>query len=142
MINLNIPTMLIHLVFFLIMMAVLNELLLKPLLKVMDEREKRVEGNQAAAEEAESKGREMKKNYQERIELARKESVSERDRIRKAADEEENKIIVAARGKAGDLIAEIREKISGEYQQASAVLESEAEAMGREIAARILGRQV
>lgn len=142
MINLNIQTVLIHLVFFLAMLVILNELLFKPLLRVMDEREKRVEGNRQIALKAGSESDHLKKDYTSQLDAAKKDSVKERDEIRKLAEAEEDKIIKAAREKAGDMIGTLRESIAAEFDQAQATLRADSETLGKEIAKRILGRAV
>lgn len=142
MININIQTMLIHMVFFLIVVVLINELLLKPMLAVMDKRKQSVEGNQQAAREADAEAREMKSKFSEQIGLARKEAAQEREKVRKTAAEEEAKIIKESREKAGNMLADLREKIAAEYRQAQESLKADSEAMGKDIAARILGRSV
>jgi F-type H+-transporting ATPase subunit b len=134
--------MLIHMGFFLIVVFILNQLLIKPILRVLDARKDRVEGNRHAAEQADAAAKTMRADYTARIEAAKKESLQLKDSARREADAEEDKIIKAARAKAGDLVAEVKEKIAAEFQDAQAGLRAETEAMGRNIAARILGRQV
>lgn len=143
MINLEPLTLLTHLVLFLIMVyVIINPLLLKPILKVMEEREARIDGNLREAKEAAAAGEELMAEYKHKLEAARKDALQEKDEVKKTAEEEEKKIIVAAREKAGDLMAEIREKISAEYEVARKTLVADTEAMGKDIASRILGRQV
>lgn len=142
MININIGTVLIHLVMFLAMVAALNVLLFKPLLKVIDERESRVSGNRLAAEGATRELDAMKSSYLEKLELARKQANQEKDALRKAAEAEEDKIVRAAREQAGNMVSELRERIAAEYQGARDQLAASSQDMGRQIAARILGRSI
>ena len=134
--------MLIHMAFFLIMVMVLNQLLLKPLLRVMDARKDRVAGNREVAERAGLEAKNMKDKFTLEIDGARKDSVTLRERIRQEGEAEEDKIIKAAREKSGDLVAEVREKIAAEFKEAQAGLRAESSKLGREIAARVLGRAV
>lgn len=143
MINLEPFTVLIHLVIFLVMVfGVLNPLLFKPMLRVMDERKARVGGNQEAAEDARAKAEELIGTYSEQIKEARQEALREKEGIRKTGENEEDSIIKTAREKSGNMIAELQQKIAAEYQEARQILVSESEAMGKEVAARILGRRV
>jgi len=142
-INIEPFTVLIHLVFFLVMVfLVLNPLLFKPILRVIDERESRVDGNLEAAEKARKSSDQLKGDYEQQMEEARKEAIKEKEKIKKAALQEEEQIVVAAREKAGNLVADMREKIAAEYNQAKGSLQAEAEEMGRQIAGKILGRPV
>ena len=142
MININIGTVLIHLVMFLAMVGLLNALLFQPLLKVMDERERRVSGNRAAAEHASLDLNAMKNSYLEKLDLVRKQAGQEKEAMRQTAQAEEEKIVRAAREKAGNLVADLRERIAAEYQGARDQLASSSQDMGRQIAARILGRSL
>jgi F-type H+-transporting ATPase subunit b len=134
--------MLIHMGFFLVVVMVLNKLLVKPVLKVMDARKDRVDGNLHAAEKAGASAKQMREEYLKEIESAKKDAQTLREKIKKEGEAEEDRIIKAARGKAGDLVAEVREKIAAEFKDAQAGLRRESQAMGKEIAGRILGRQV
>ncbi len=143
MINVEFTTVIIHLAFFLVMVyLVLNPLLFQPILRVMEERDKKVAGNLEAAREAEAAGHEAKDRFDREINEAKKTAVVEKDQARKVAEEEEARVVKAARERAGDMVAEIREKISAEYDQAKKTLQDETEAIGKDIAAKILGREV
>jgi len=141
-INLNIQTLVIHLVFFLIMLVVLNKLLFQPMLKVMDARKDRVDGNRQAADQAVAEARVMVDDYDAKIAEARKEAVKEKDSVRRTAEEEKEKIVKTARGKAGEMIGVLKEQIAAEYNEAQQSLRDQSEATGKDIAERILGRSV
>jgi F-type H+-transporting ATPase subunit b len=142
-INFEPITIVVHLALFLFMVyGILNPLLFKPLFKVFDERKARAEGNQDIATEALEKADVIKAEYAQKMENARKEAAAARDEVRKTAEEEEEKIITAAREKAGVMIGKLRENIATEYDEAQKILTAETEAMGKEVASRILGRAV
>lgn len=142
MINISLGTVLIHLVMFLAMVGILNALLFKPLLRVMDERESRVSGNRSAAEHATHDLEAMKNSYLEKLEQVRKQASAEKDALKKIAEAEEEKIVRAAREQAGNLVSSLRERIAAEYQGARDQLATQSQDMGRQIAARILGRSI
>ena len=142
MINLSIWTLIIHLGFFLLMLVVLNKLLFQPMLAVMDERTERVDGNREAADKAVSGAGDMIDEYQGRIASARKELGAEKDEVRKATDAEVDKLLQSARIAAGEVVAEVREKVAAQYQAAEDGLKADSQAMGKDVAERILGRSV
>ena len=142
MINLNVTTLVIHLVFFLIMLVVLNKLLFQPFLAVMDKRKEAAVGNAEEADEAEAKALTMKRDYEDKIAEARKSAAKEKEAIRKAGEAENEKLVKDARIKGGEVVADMQEKIASEFKDAQAALRSESESMGKEIASRILGRAV
>jgi len=142
-INIQPETVIIHMVLFLVMVyVVLNPILFKPMLRVMDERKKRIDGNLEAAKVDERESERLRRDYEQKLDDAKKTAVQEKEKIKKAAEKEEEKIIREAREKAGDLVAEVREKISLQYKEARESLRAESEAMGKEIAQKILGRPV
>ncbi len=140
MISISVWTLVSHLILFLLMVVILNQLLFKPMLRIFDLRKGSVDDNQHAAAHARTKADELGRDFASQMEAAKKDALLERDQVKKAAQDEEDKIIKAAREKAGDVVAGIREKIAAEYQSASQSLTAEAQAMGKEIAVRILGR--
>ncbi len=142
MINLSIWTLIIHLGFFLVMLVVLNKLLFQPMLAVMDERTERVDGNREAADKAVSGAGEMIDEYQSRIAGAKKELGSEKDEVRRATDAEVDKLLQSARISAGEVVADVREKVAAQYQAAEDGLKADSQAMGKDVAERILGRSV
>lgn len=142
MINVNLWTVIIHLVLFLIMVVLLNRLLFQPLFAVMDQRKSRVNDNRKRAEELSAVNEELVREYRSRLEQAKKEAAQEKETLRRVAAAEEDQIIKAAREQAGNMVADLRERIAGEYREAEGRLRKEAENMGREIAAKMLGRPV
>ncbi len=142
-INIEPITLIIHMVFFLIVVfAILNPLLFKPLLRVMDERTNRVDDNLKAADEAGNKYESLRQDYEHKLEQASSDAASEREKIKKSAEEEEDRMIKEAREKAGDMVADVREKISKQYGEAREKLMADSEAAGNDIAERILGRSL
>ncbi len=142
MINFEPLTILAHMGLFLVMVIFLNSMLFKPMLKIMEEREKKIGGNKKLAEESECRAEEIISEYEAKIADAKKEANKERDKVRSAAEAEEDKMIKAAREKAGDMIADLREKISVEYKEAEGLLQAQSREMGKEVAQKILGRAV
>ena len=142
MISINVWTMLSHLVLFLAMLVILNQLMFKPMLRVFDQRKDGVEKNRGEAERSRARADQLSREFAEHMEEAQKEALLELEKVKKAAQDEEDRIIKSARETAGDMVAEIREKIAAQYQSASQSLHADSQAMGREIAGRILGRAV
>lgn len=142
MINVNVPTVIIHLFLFLGVVVLLNQLLFKPLFAVMDERKNRVQGNQARAAELSAANEELSRQYRSQMDQAKKEAAQEKDGVRRQGEAEEGRIIKSAREQSGNLIADLQEKIALEYRAAETVLRTDTEALGRQIAAKMLGRSL
>ncbi len=142
MISLNVETIIIHMVFFLIMVWVLHQFLFKPILQTIDARKDTVDGNQGSAKDMDSRADELARQYNEKMEESRKEAVLEKEKLKRAGETEEDRIIKESREKVGDMIADLRERIAADFQQAKQGLQADADAMGKDIAGRVLGRDV
>lgn len=138
------PNVTIFIVFglFLIFAFILNQILFKPIGKVLDERESLTDGAAAEARAAARQYQSRLANYEETIRQARAESYRKIEEQRKAALDERQKLIDAARAQAEVEIAKGREQIAGEAAVARTQLESEARQIAEQISRTVLGRAV
>ncbi len=138
------PNITIFIVFglFIIFALILNQILFKPIGKVLDERESLTEGAAAEARAAARQYQSRLANYEETIRQARAESYRKIEEQRKAALDERQKLIEAARGQADAEIAKGREQIAKEATAARTQLESEARQIAEQISRTVLGRAV
>jgi F-type H+-transporting ATPase subunit b len=138
----QLPALPILLALFVALIFPVNALLLRPLLRVLDERLQRIEGARERAENLSAQAEETLGRYRHAIEAARNE-----------ADEERKGVVEAARGAQSQLVSEARteaereqERARAEVEQASeqarASLRRDAELLAREAAQRILGRDL
>ena len=138
------PNITIVIVFglFIIFAFILNQILFKPIGKVLDERESHTEGAAAEARAAARQYQSRLANYEETIRQARAESYRKIEEQRKAALDERQQLIEAARAQADAEIAKGREQIGKEAAVARTQLESEARQIAEQISRTILGRTV
>jgi F-type H+-transporting ATPase subunit b len=138
------PNITIVIVFglFIIFAFILNQILFKPIGKVLDERESRTEGAAAEARAASRQYQARLANYEETIRQARAESYRKIEEQRKAALDERQKLIEAARGQADAEITKGKEQIAKEATAARAQLEGEARQIAEQISRTVLGRAV
>ncbi len=62
--------------------------------------------------------------------------------MKKAAAEEESKILSEAHGKASDRLQTIKEQVAAEAADAGKTLKAEAENLAGQIATKVLGREL
>jgi F-type H+-transporting ATPase subunit b len=138
------PNITIVIVFglFIIFAFILNQILFKPIGKVLDERESLTEGAAAEARAASRQYQARLANYEETIRQARAESYRKIEEQRKAALDERQKLIEAARGQADAEISRGKEQIAKEATAARAQLEGEARQIAEQISRTVLGRAV
>lgn len=133
-------TIVIQFLNFVVLMAVLNYLLYRPLRNILNQRKESIEGSYQTATELETAIEEKMTHYQKQLQDAKLKGNQERAVVRQAAAEEESKILSAAQTAAATHVQEIREQVSKDAKLASQQLQKETEAIAGEIAAKVLGR--
>lgn len=135
-------TIVVHIVLFLILLAVLKPLLFDPMLKLFEEREIRTEGAKKKAAEEDKKTADAQGKYDEGMAKARAEGNVERDKLRGEGLKKEADILAKVRAEAQKTLEEGRSRVAAEGDTARKALEIEATNLGRDLASRVLGREV
>ncbi len=127
---------------FIILLIVLNKLLYRPLTKIIAQRREKVEGSYARAKDLEADIDEKMEHYQQQLSDAKILANEERNKLKKAASEEEAALLSEAHGKATTRLRAIKVQVAGEAEEASKTLKSEAESLAGQIATKVLGRKL
>ena len=135
-------TLLLQFFNFFVLLFILNKVLYRPLLKVMDQRREKIEGSKARAREVESEVDEKMQRYQQQLTGAKADAALERADLRKAGHQQEAVITSEAQEKAVTRIKGIREQVGKEAAEAGQTLNNEAKALAGQIAAKVLGREL
>lgn len=141
MITLNI-TLLIQIAIFLTLMILLNQILFKPMVRVLENRRAWTEGRRKAAAEAEAEAEAIWNEYQRRLQDARVDADRVKSDLVRQGEAERQKVVDAASAQAEKTVAEVRAQVRGEVQEARRVLAGEAAALAAAAAQVILGRNV
>lgn len=128
------PTIVLVYVFYFI----LKTYLFKPLLEILDERHRRMEGARKEAEAAQAAAAEKERAYQEAIKRARSEVYAEQEQARRAALEERAALVRETRNRSNERIREAKSRIAAELSAARAELERDSATLAAEIARAIL----
>jgi len=135
-------TFFVQMINFLALIAILNWLLVKPAMKIINERRSRVEGSN---EETQLLLEEVEKNtaeYQQRLSEARMLANSEKEKLRHEGSQQETEIVRKARDEARTMLEEMKSSIERESLEAKNTMRNEIEALSRDIAEKVLGRGV
>lgn len=135
-------TFLAQFVLFTFFILLLKPLLFDPLLRVFEEREKRIEGVRAGAREMDEEAGALITRYEQELEKIRQEAGQERERLRREAATLEAKILAEARAETARFLEEGKARITSEVSQMRTELEAAQPALAAEIATRVLGREV
>jgi F-type H+-transporting ATPase subunit b len=127
---------------FLVMYFVLSRLLFRPYLKMRAARSEGIDGARTAAQEMERKARAMLVEYDEKFGRARQRGGEERARLRAEAAQRERQLIGAAREESARALDEAKAKIGSDAAQARGELDTRARELAKEMAKKILGREV
>ena len=141
MIELNL-TMIIQLAIVLTLMVILSQIFFKPFLGILQERKNRVERDENGAREYQQRTEELMERYREGIAAAQAQGAAIREEIRKESLAKEMEILQKAMTEANRLIQEMKMKISEEMGAARSGLQFQAQNLSREIAEKILGRNL
>ncbi|MCD6526419.1 MAG: ATP synthase F0 subunit B [Desulfuromonas sp.] len=135
-------TMLVQFVNFLVLMAVLNVLLYRPLRKVMAERQETIDDGHQKARDLEASINEKMESYESKLQKAKIEGSQEAAVLRAEAAKQESAILGEARGEADKSLAELKSKVAGEADDARKTLVKETKSLASIIATKVLGRKV
>lgn len=130
------------LVGFVILVFPLNALIFKPLFRVLEEREERIEGARARAAELEGNAEELLNRY--RAAIAEVRETCERDRRAQleAARGEQSELTDAARSEAETVLAAGRVDLDQWLGDARTTLRGDAEPLAQLAAEQVLGRSL
>jgi len=129
-------------IFFILLTGVaLNGLIVRPVLRVMQERETAVKSARQLAESVAAKARAATEEFDARMQAARSEIYREMDEKRHRALERRSELLAATRVEAEASIREATDRVRSQAEAARAQLEQDAAGLAEEIVTRVLGRK-
>jgi F-type H+-transporting ATPase subunit b len=131
-----------QMIVFATLILVLKPLVYDPVLGLFEEREKRTDGAKASAREMQEKAGELLRKYEQELEKVHRVAAEERDAIRAETARLEADQMNEARQVAAKIVNEGRERIAEEIHAIRFELGRSSERLARDIAARVLGREV
>lgn len=137
--QLNMTTFYI-IVIFLVLLVVLNQLIFKPLTKVLEERQQRISDGEEAQALSVKTVEEKLAAYDEALIEARRKAQARRQQILKETEMVRNEIIASAKEQA---LAQVQAKatdLNAQVEQAKVSLKRESEGIAERIVASVLSR--
>jgi len=120
--------------------VVLDRVLFKPLVRVMRERESAVKSALELAESATARAQAATAEFDANVAAARADLYKQMDERRKAAESYRQDLVAQTRAEVEAQLAGAKAELEAQTAQARATLEAEAEELGKDIAAKVLGR--
>ena len=110
----------------------------RPLLKVLAERQARIEGSRKEAESLAAATQEKQRAYREALRKARAEVFAEQESARRLVLEERGQVIRQARNRAGEEVQAAKARLANEVEAARKALETSGQQLAEEVARAIL----
>lgn len=135
-------TLALQFVLFVVMALVATKWLFRPYLAMRDERTAGIEGARADAEKLSAQADASLADYEERLAAARARAAVEQRKIRADAVAHEAEVTERARTEAASVVASARANVETEITTARGELLPRADELAREMASKLLGREV
>jgi F-type H+-transporting ATPase subunit b len=135
-------TFVAQMVVFAGLVLILKPLLFDPVLKIFEQRELFTEGAKSDARKLQEEAGVLLRKYERELERVNQAAATERERLRTETGKLEAEILGQARATTAKVVDEGRQKIATEVNAIRFQLGRESERVAREIAARVLGREV
>jgi len=135
-------TMWIQMANFIILMFVLNMILFKPILHVIERRKKHLQDLDEEVKSLDQTVEQKMANYEETLRQARLEAMNEKNEIQQKASEEGKGKIDEARSEVLQIFDDFKQKFNKEMSDARKILKAQAEKISVEISEKVLGRSI
>jgi F-type H+-transporting ATPase subunit b len=135
-------TLLFHLALIIAMVALLNATLLKPINRILEERERLTKGRLSEAQRTLLIVNEKLLEYERRLREARAEGYALMERERAVISEERNRKVAQVKSEIARVLSEERETLKMETAQVRGKLTVDARSIALEIGRQILRRPI
>jgi F-type H+-transporting ATPase subunit b len=135
-------TFLVQVALFVGLTLFLKPVLFDPMLRLFEERERRIDGAKVQARKIDDKSATALAKYEAEMAKARTAASAVRDRIRTEALKQEQELLTAVRASTTKVIEDGKRAAVAEADRARTALKGESGALARELAGRVLGREV
>ena len=125
-----------------VLLVVLNGLLLKPFLRVIEERDQKIAGAKEESERLSKLGDQDMETYQKRMREARGRAQAETNALRDAGREEERRILGEVRAEIADSLNKARSEVAEAEAGARQKLSQDVKPLAGDIVKKVLGREV
>jgi len=131
-----------QIVLFFLLFLLLRPILFDPMVKLFDERERRIGGSKDDARKLYADADAAMAEYEESVQVVKRQAGDERDKIRQEGQKREQAILAKVRDESNALVDEGRARIAKEREALKTELNAVSTQLARDIAGRVLGREV
>ncbi len=135
-------TLFIQMANFLVLIVILNYLLYKPILSILDKRKERLDESENEIKRLNLSVEQKAAEYEEKLRQAKQAALDKKGEILKEAADSAKAIIDEKRSKIPAMLAEFQGRVAKEVDGARQILKSQSEKISAEIAEKVLGRSL
>ena len=135
-------TLLIQMVNFVILMFILNLLLYKPVLGIIDKRKKNLQDIEEEIKRLNQSVDERMAAYEEKLRLAKVQALEKKQEIMAEGAEQAKSFIEAAKGDIPGMMEKFHADMNREVDEARRILTNQSRKISIEIAEKLLGRSL
>lgn len=141
MVDINL-TLFVQMANFLVLIVILNYLLYKPILGILDKRKMRLDESEGEIKRLNETVEKKAAEYEEKLRLAKQDALDKKSEILKEAADSAKAIIDERRNKIPAMLAEFQGKVGQEVEAARRILTDQSQRISAEIAEKVLGRSL
>jgi F-type H+-transporting ATPase subunit b len=131
-----------QIILFLILLAILKPVLFDPMLKLFEEREKRIDGAKLQARKMDEASAGALSKYESEMQRARAAGNVEREKFRVEGAKAENEILGRVRGATAQSLEQGRKQLQTEVEEVRRALRADSAVLAGQLASRVLGNEV
>jgi F-type H+-transporting ATPase subunit b len=132
----------IQIINFLLLIFILNVLLYKPILGMIDKRKKQFEASEAEIRRLQETVEQKMAAYEEKLRQAKAAAVEQKNEIIKQGAEEAKTVIDAVRAEIPVMMEQFHARMDGEIDTAKNILTDHSQQLSFQIAEKVLGRSL
>jgi F-type H+-transporting ATPase subunit b len=132
----------IQIVNFLLLIFILNVLLYKPILGMIDRRKKQLEESESEIKRLQESVEQKMAAYEEKLRQAKAAAVEQKTQIIGQGAEEAKTVIEAVRAELPGIMEDFHVQLDGEIAAARGILSDQSQKLSVEIAEKVLGRSL
>ncbi|MET0501946.1 MAG: ATP synthase F0 subunit B [Candidatus Binatia bacterium] len=129
-------------VLFLVLWVILNRILFRPYLNLLEERERKTTGAQHDSTDLEREGARLRAQYEEKIAQAQATGYAAKEVIVQEARQQREKVLTQSREAATSMLEAVRQEVESQLQKERQLIAAEVKTLAHEMASKILGRDV
>lgn len=131
-----------QIVLFFLLFLLLRPILFDPMVRLFEERERRIGGSKDDARKLYADADAAMAKYEEEVLVVKRQAGEERDKIRQEGQRKEQAILGKVRDESNAMVDEGRARIAKERDALKTELGAMSTQLARDIAGRVLGREV